>query len=69
MVADILLLSLFVGLSAFFSGSETALVLSNKLKMEIKARKNNFAARYTMYFTNNQDKSREEKCKKDPRMD
>ncbi len=56
MIGQILLLSLFVGLSAFFSGSETALVLSNKLKMEIKARKNNFAARYTMYFTHNQDK-------------
>ena len=56
MFEQILLLSLFVGLSAFFSGSETSLVLSNKLKMEIKARKNNLAARYTMYFTNNQDK-------------
>ncbi len=56
MVTQILLLGFFILLSAFFAGSETAFVLSNKLKMEVKARKNNIAARYALYFSQNQEK-------------
>jgi CBS domain containing-hemolysin-like protein len=40
-------------LSAFFSGSEIAFVVSNKLKLEVKARKNNFAAKSAFYFVEN----------------
>jgi CBS domain containing-hemolysin-like protein len=53
MLNDILLLVLLVILSAFFSGSEIAYVTGNKLKIEIKARKNSLAARSALYFTNN----------------
>jgi CBS domain containing-hemolysin-like protein len=56
MATQILLLGFFVLLSAFFSGSETAFVLSNKLKMEVKARRNNLAAKYTLWFSKNQEK-------------
>jgi putative hemolysin len=53
MLNDILLLVLLVVISAFFSGSEIAYVTGNKLKIEIKARKNGLAARSALYFTNN----------------
>ena len=53
MLNDILLLIVLVFISAFFSGSEIAFVTGNKLKIEIKARKNSLAARSALYFTNN----------------
>ncbi|MDR3609082.1 MAG: hemolysin family protein [Ignavibacteriaceae bacterium] len=53
MINDILLLVILVLISAFFSGSEIAFVTGNKLKIEIKARKNNLSARSALYFTNN----------------
>jgi CBS domain containing-hemolysin-like protein len=53
MINDILLLVILVIISAFFSGSEIAFVTGNKLKIEIKARKNGIAARSALYFTNN----------------
>jgi putative hemolysin len=53
MINDILLLVILVIISAFFSGSEIAFVTGNKLKIEIKARKNGLAARSALYFTNN----------------
>jgi CBS domain containing-hemolysin-like protein len=53
MINDILLLVLLVFICAFFSGSEIAFVTGNKLKIEIKARKNSLAARSALYFTNN----------------
>ena len=53
MINDILLLVLLVVISAFFSGSEIAFVTGNKLKIEIKARKNGLAAQSALYFTNN----------------
>jgi CBS domain containing-hemolysin-like protein len=56
MLNDILLLVLLVILSAFFSGSEIAYVTGNKLKIEIKSRKNSLAARNALYFTNNPQK-------------
>lgn len=40
-------------LSGFFSGSELAFVVSNKIKLEIKARKNKLAAKEALYFVNN----------------
>jgi len=47
---SLLILVILVLLSAFFSASETAFVMVNKLKIEIKARKNDLAAKYTLYF-------------------
>jgi CBS domain containing-hemolysin-like protein len=40
-------------ITAFFSGSEIAFVVSNKLKLEVKARKNNLAAKNAFYFLKN----------------
>lgn len=53
MMTDILILVLLVLTSAFFSGTEIAFVVGNKIKVEIKARKNNFAAKNALSFTNN----------------
>jgi len=53
MINDILLLVILVIVSAFFAGSEIAFVTGNKLKIEIRARKNGMAARSALYFTNN----------------
>jgi putative hemolysin len=53
MINDILLLVALIFISAFFSGSEIAFVTGNKLKIEIKARKNGLAAQSALYFSNN----------------
>lgn len=53
MIYDLLLLVLLVVICAFFSGSEIAFVTGNKLKIEIKARKNGLAAKSALYFSNN----------------
>lgn len=50
---DIIFIILLLIISAFFSGSEMAYVVSNKLKIEVKARKNNLAAKSAYYFTKN----------------
>ncbi|MDR3627827.1 MAG: hemolysin family protein [Ignavibacteriaceae bacterium] len=50
---NLLLLLVLLLISAFFSGSEIAFVVSNKLKLEVKARKNNFAAKSAFYFVEN----------------
>lgn len=50
---NLLILFLMLLLSAFFSGSEIAFVVSNKLKLEVKARKNNIAAKSAFYFVEN----------------
>ena len=47
---NIIILVVLVLLSAFFSASETAFVMVNKLKIEVKARKNNLSAKYILYF-------------------
>jgi len=49
-INDLLILIILLALSAFFSASEIAFILSNKIKLEIKARKKNFAAQNALYF-------------------
>lgn len=46
----VVLLILLLLLSAYFSATELAFILSNKIKIEIRARKNNLAARNALYF-------------------
>lgn len=53
MLMDFFVLALLILFSAFFSGTEIAFIVSNKIKIEIRARKNNFAAKNALYFTNN----------------
>lgn len=50
---EFLLLIVLLVFSGFFSGSEIAFVVSNKIKLEIKARKNKLAAKEALYFANN----------------
>ena len=52
-IQDLIILLILLGISAFFSGSEIAFVISNKLKLEVKARKNNVSAKNAIYFTQN----------------
>ncbi|MCZ7613395.1 MAG: hemolysin family protein [Ignavibacteriaceae bacterium] len=49
---QIIYLIILVALSAFFSGTELAFVVANKLKIEVRARKNNIAALSAKYFIN-----------------
>jgi CBS domain containing-hemolysin-like protein len=49
---NLLVLLILLLISAFFSSSEIAFVVSNKLKLEVKARKNNIAAKSAFYFVN-----------------
>lgn len=50
---DLIILFLLALLSAFFSSSELAFVYTNKIKIEIWARKDNYAAKNVNYFVNN----------------
>ena len=50
---NLFVLIILLLISAFFSGSEIAFVVSNKLKLEVKSRKNNFAAKSAFYFVEN----------------
>ena len=49
---DWIFLAVLIILSGFFSGSEMAFVVSNKIKIEIRARKKNLAAQNALYFSN-----------------
>ncbi|GAB4300821.1 MAG: hemolysin family protein [Ignavibacteriaceae bacterium] len=53
MLSDIILLLGLLILSGFFSGSELAFVVSNKVKIEVKARKKNLAGRFAEFFIRN----------------
>jgi putative hemolysin len=53
MFQDLTILFVLLVASGFFSGSEMAYVAANKIKIEIRARKNNFAAQSAFFFTNN----------------
>ena len=52
MDVQLLYLLILVLLSAFFSGTELAFVVANKLKIEVRARKKNLAALSAKYFIN-----------------
>jgi CBS domain containing-hemolysin-like protein len=51
MAVELILIIILLLASGFFSSTELAFVVSNKLKIEIKARKNIFAAKNVYYFT------------------
>lgn len=53
MFFELIILIFLIILSAFFSSSEMAYVTSNKIKVEIKARKKKFSAKNAFYFINN----------------
>lgn len=53
MTDQLIILIILVIISAFFSGSELAFVVSNKLKIEVRARKKNFAAKGAYSFVQN----------------
>ncbi|HUX61754.1 MAG TPA: hemolysin family protein [Ignavibacteriaceae bacterium] len=50
---DVLILLVLILLSAFFSGSEIAYVVSNKLKLEVRARGNKLSAKSALYYIQN----------------
>ncbi len=54
MILEIIVLTILLLLSGFFSSSEIAFVVANKLKIELRARKNNFSAKIISYFTEKQ---------------
>lgn len=53
MTTEFLLIIILLLLSGFFSGSELAYVVANKIKVEVKARKKNPATRSALHFINN----------------
>lgn len=53
MLNDILLLVVLLILSGFFSSSEIAFIVANKIKIELRARKGNLYARNAAYFIKN----------------
>lgn len=55
MLNDSLILISLLLISASFSASEIAFIVSNKIKIEIRARKNNLSAKNAKYFVNNPD--------------
>ena len=50
MANDIFFLIILLVLSGFFSSSEIAFVVSNKLKLELRARQKNISAKNAHYF-------------------
>ncbi len=55
MLNELLILILLLALSAFFSSSEIAFIVSNKIKIELRARKKYLMALNAKYFVNNPD--------------
>ncbi|MBI5807684.1 MAG: HlyC/CorC family transporter [Ignavibacteriales bacterium] len=55
MYSELLVLIALLLLSGFFSSSEIAFIVSSKIKIEIRARKNNLAAINARYFMKNPD--------------
>lgn len=55
MIGDYIILIALLLLSAFFSSTEIAFIVSNKIKIELRARKNNLYARNAHYFIKNAD--------------
>ena len=53
MTSQLIILIILVIISAFFAGSELAFVVANKLKIEIRARKGNIAAKAVYSFVKN----------------
>ena len=56
MTNDLFILFILLVLSAFFSSSEIAFIVANKIKIEVRARKSNLYAVNALYFLNNPDK-------------
>jgi len=52
MSIEIISLILLILASGFFSGTEIAFIVANKIKIEIKARKKNLSAQNALYFIN-----------------
>jgi putative hemolysin len=50
---EIVVLILLVIISGFFSGTEIAYIVANKIKIEVKARKKKVTAQNALYFINN----------------
>ncbi len=50
MIQDSIILLILILFSAFFSGTEMAFIVSNKLKIEVRARKRNIAAQSAYHF-------------------
>lgn len=53
MTLDLIGLAVLLILSGFFSSSEIAYVVANKLKIELRARKNRISAKYAQFFIQN----------------
>jgi len=53
MIIDFTALIGLLILSGFFSSTEVAFIISNKFKIQVKARKNMFFAKQALYFVNN----------------
>lgn len=54
MILELFGLALLLLISGFFSSSEIAFVVASKLKIELRARKNNLSAKIMSYFSENQ---------------
>lgn len=54
MIQDLIILIVLLLFIAYFSGMEMAFIVSNKLKIEVRARKKNIAAQSAYYFVKDQ---------------
>lgn len=53
MIYNLIVLAVLLLVSGFFSSSEMAFIVSNKIKLEIRSRKNKLAEKSSMYYVNN----------------